>query len=450
MATLLVRNAEMLVTMDAGRREIAGGGIFARDGVIEVVGADDVLPQEADRVIDVGGMLVLPGLVNTHHHFFQSLTRALPAAQDAGLFDWLVTQYPIWARLDGEAIYASARTVLAELALSGCTTASDHLYLFPNGARLDDEIRAAREIGVRLHACRGSMSLGESEGGLPPDAVIEDEEEILRDCQRVYEEFHEPERYGMVRIVIAPCAPFNVSEDLMRRSVEFARERGLTLHTHVAETLDEEAYCLQHTGMRPVAYMHSLGWTGPDVWWAHVVWTNPEEVALLAETRTGVAHCPSSNMRLGSGVAPIREYLDAGVRVGLAVDGSASNDSSHLFSEARQALLLQRVSKGVGALSAREALEMATLGGAAVLGRDDIGALAPGMAADLIGVRLDRLDYAGAQTDPVAAPLFCRPPTVDLSVINGRVIVEDGELLTADVGEIVARHNALSRRLVTG
>ena len=231
MATLLVRNAEMLVTMDAGRREIAGGGIFARDGVIEVVGADDVLPQEADRVIDAGGMLVLPGLVNTHHHFFQSLTRALPAAQDAGLFDWLVTQYPIWARLDGEAIYASARTVLAELALSGCTTASDHLYLFPNGARLDDEIRAAREIGVRLHACRGSMSLGESEGGLPPDAVIEDEEEILRDCQRVYEEFHEPERYGMVRIVIAPCAPFNVSEDLMRRSVEFARERGLTLHT---------------------------------------------------------------------------------------------------------------------------------------------------------------------------------------------------------------------------
>ncbi len=450
MATLLVRNAQMLVTMDAQRREIAGGGVWVRDGVIEAVGPASELPAEADRVIDADGMLVLPGLVNTHHHFFQSLTRALPAAQDAGLFDWLRTQYPIWARLDGEAIYTSARTVLAELALSGCTTACDHLYLFPNGARLDDEIRAAQELGVRLHACRGSMSLGESEGGLPPDTVVEDEEDVLQDCQRVYEAFHEPERYGMVRIVIAPCAPFNVSEDLMRRSVAFARERGLTLHTHVAETLDEEEYCLEHTGMRPVAYMHSLGWTGPDVWWAHVVWTNPEEVALLAETRTGVAHCPSSNMRLGSGVAPIREYLDAGVRVGLAVDGSASNDSSHLFAEARQALLLQRVSKGVDALSAREALEMATLGGAAVLGRDDIGALAPGMAADLIGVRLDRLDYAGAQADPAAAPVFCRPPTVDLSIINGRVVVEDGELRTADVDEIVARHNALSRALVAG
>lgn len=447
MPTLLVRHAQVLVTMDGARREIADGALLARDGAIVAVGPTDALPATADRVIDATSMVILPGLVNTHHHFFQSLTRALPAAQDAGLFTWLRTHYPLWARLDAEAIGASARLVLAELVLSGCTTACDHLYLFPNGATLDDEIAAARELGVRLHACRGSMSLGKSKGGLPPDSIVEGEEAVLRDCQRVYEAFHEPQRYGMVRIVIAPCAPFNVTEGLMRRSAEFARQRGLTLHTHVAETRDEEAYCLRRTGMRPVAYMHSLGWTGPDVWWAHVVWTNPEEIALLAETGTGVAHCPSSNMRLGSGVAPVRAYLGAGVRVGLAVDGSASNDSSHMFAEARQALLLQRVQGGVAALNARQALEMATLGGAAVLGRDDIGALAPGMAADLIGVRTDRLWAAGAGADPVAALLFCRPPEVDLSVIAGRVVVEEGALCTADVGELVARHNAISRRL---
>ncbi len=448
MTTTLVRDARVLVTMDAERREIPGGGVLLSDGVIAAVGPTSQLPATADRVIDAHDMVILPGLVNTHHHFFQSLTRALPAAQDVGLFSWLRTHYPIWARIDGEAVRVSTRLVLAELVLSGCTTACDHLYLYPNGATLDDEISAARELGVRLHACRGSMSLGKSRGGLPPDSVVEDEDAILRDCQRVYEAYHEPARYGMVRIVIAPCAPFNVSEDLMRRSAEFARERGLTLHTHVAETLDEEEYCLRRTGLRPVAYMHSLGWTGPEVWWAHVVWTNVDEIALLAETGTGVAHCPSSNMRLGSGVAPIRAYRDAGVRVGLAVDGSASNDSSHLFAEARLAMLLQRVHTGVAALSAREALEIATIGGAAVLGRDDIGALAPGMAADLIGVRTDSLWTAGAGADPVAALLFCRPPEVDLSIINGRVVVEGGQLRTADLGELVARQNAVAERLL--
>jgi len=450
MTTILVRHARVLVTMDAERREIPDGAVLVHDGVIAAVGASDDLPADADRVIDARNMMILPGLVNTHHHFFQSLTRALPAAQDAGLFQWLRTHYPVWARMDAEAIRVSTRLVLAELALSGCTTACDHLYLYPNGAALDDEILAAREIGVRLHACRGSMSMGRSRGGLPPDAVVEDEEAVLRDCERVWGTFHEPQRYGMVRIVIAPCAPFNVSEHLMRRSAEFARQRGLTLHTHVAETLDEEAFCLRRTGMRPVPYMHSLGWTGRDVWWAHVVWTRPEEVALLAETGTGVAHCPSSNMRLGSGIAPIRAYRDAGVRVGLGVDGSASNDSSHLFAEARQAFLLQRVGGGAGALSAREALEIATLGGAAVLGRDDIGALAPGMAADLIGVRSDRVWTAGAGADPVAALVLCRPPEVDLSIINGRVVVEGGTLQTADLGELAARQNAVSERLVNG
>jgi len=448
-STLLVRHAKVLVTMDADRREIPDGALYVRDGVIEQVGVTGDLPARADRVIDVRGMVVYPGLVNTHHHLFQSLTRTLPAAQNTGLFGWLSTHYPIWARLDGEAIYVSAKLALTELILSGCTTASDHLYLFPNGALLDDEIRAARELGIRFHPCRGSMSLGQSRGGLPPDSLVEDENDILRDCERVYETFHEPERFGMVRLVIAPCAPFNVSEDLMRRSVAFARGRGLQLHTHVAETRNEEAYCLKRTGLRPVAYMHDLGWTGPDVWWAHVVWPSDDEIALMAETGTGVAHCPSSNMRLGSGIAPIRRYLDSGVRVGLAVDGSASNDSSHMFAEARMALLLQRVTKGADALTAREVLEMATLGGAAVMGRDDIGALEPGRAADLVGVRMDCPAYAGAQ-DVVAAPVLCTPPQVDLSIINGRVVVEDGRLLTADVAELVARHNRIARNLIDG
>jgi cytosine/adenosine deaminase-related metal-dependent hydrolase len=323
--------------------------------------------------------------------------------------------------------------------------------LFPNGARLDDEIRAAQEIGIRFHPCRGSMSLGESEGGLPPDSIVEhDEDDILADCRRVLETYHQPGPYGMCRIAIAPCAPFNVSEGLMRRSAELARAYGVRLHTHVAETLDEEAYCQKRVGMRPIRYMQSLDWLGPDVWWAHVVWPNAEELALLAETHTGVAHCPSSNMRLGSGIAPIREYLAAGVPVGLAVDGSASNDSGHMLAEARQALLLQRVTKGADALTARQALELATLGGAAVLGRDDIGALAPGMAADLVAFDLTSLDLAGAQADPLAALPFCAPQKADLAVVNGRVLVEGGALLGLDVAQLADQHNALSAKLLRG
>lgn len=448
MGTLLVRNARLLVTMDAQRREIENGALLVRDGVIEQVGSTEALPSIADRVIDASDQVVLPGLVNTHHHLFQSLTRALPGAQNAKLFTWLRTLYPIWAHIGPEAIYVSAKLALCELLLSGCTTVSDHLYLYPNGAQLDDEIRAARELGVRFHPSRGSMSVGRSQGGLPPDSIVEDEDTILKDSQRVIEVYHEPQRYGMCRIVIAPCAPFNVSEALMRRSAEMARAYHLQLHTHVAETLDEEAYCLKRVGLRPVAYMHKLGWTGPDVWWAHAVWPNQDEIALMADTGTGVAHCPSSNMRLGSGIAPIREYLDAGVRVGLAVDGSASNDSSHMMAEARLALLLQRVNKGADALNAREALELATLGGARVLGRDDIGALAPGMAADLIGVDLNRYDLAGAQADPLAALVFCTPPTVEFSVINGRVVVEHGALVDVDLAALAAQHNHISRNLL--
>lgn len=448
MGTLLIRNARVLVTMDADRREIADGALLARDHIIAWVGRSDEAPAQADTVIDATDMVVLPGLINTHHHFFQSLTRAMPGAQDAGLFDWLRTLYRIWPGLDDEAIYVSAKLALCELLLSGCTTASDNLYLYPNGARIDDEIRAAQELGMRFHPTRGSMSVGESEGGLPPDALVEqDEDAILADCRRVIETYHDSERYAMCRVAVAPCAPFNVSEGLMRASAELARAYGVRLHTHLAETLDEEAYCLERVGMRPVAYMQELGWLGPDVWWAHAVWPNAAEIALLAETGTGVAHCPGSNMRLGSGIAPVRAYRDAGVAVGLAVDGSASNDGGNLLAEARQAMLLQRVAHGADALGAREALELATLGGAAVLGRDDIGVLAPGMAADLIAYDMNRLEYAGAQADPVAALVLCAPTPAVHAVIGGRTVVRDGELLGVDLAALIARHNALSRAL---
>jgi len=448
MSTLLLKNAALLITMDEKRSRIEQGGFFVRDNVIEMVGPSSELPQEADRVIDASGMVVLPGLVNTHHHLYQTLTRALLAVQDVELFDWLVTLYPIWAELTAEAVYVSAQIGLAELMLSGCTTANDHLYIYPNDVILDAEIRAAQELGMRFHPCRGSMSLGKSKGGLPPDRVVQTEEEIMSDCQRVVDTYHDPDAYSMCRIVIAPCSPFSVTEELMRQSAIWARQQGLTLHTHVAETLDEEEFCLQKVGLRPVEYMQELGWVGEDVWYAHAIYLSEEEMDLLAETGTGVAHCPTSNMRLGSGIAPIREMLDRGVKVGLAVDGSASNDSSHMLAEARMAMLLQRVQKGAGALSAQEALEMATLRGAAVLGRDDIGSLAPGKAADFIAIHLDRLEYAGAGHDPLGALLFCRPVNVDLSVINGRVVVQKGHIVGFDLERAIARQNEISQEML--
>jgi len=449
MATLLVKDARLLATMDEERRCIPGGSVLVRDNVIEAVGPGRRLPPGADRVIDASGMVVLPGLVNTHHHLYQTLTRALPAVQNAALFDWLVYLYRVWAELTAEAVYTSALVGLAELLLTGCTTTSDHLYLVPNDASHDDEIRAARELGIRFHPCRGSMSLGRSEGGLPPDSVVQTEDEIIADCERLVGAYHDPQPYSMLRVALAPCSPFSVTGESMQRSAAWARERGLALHTHVAETADEERFCLERFGCRPVEYMRRLGWLGPDVWYAHAVHLNREEIALLAESATGVAHCPSSNMRLGSGIAPIREMLDARVRVGLAVDGSASNDSSHMLAEARMALLLQRVAKGASALSADEALEMATLGGARVLGRDDIGSLAPGKAADLIGIQLDRLEYAGAAChDPLAALVLCTPPTVDLSIVNGRVVVEDGRIPGLDLERLIARQNELASQMV--
>ena len=448
MSTLLLKDVALLITMDEKRSRIEQGGLFVRDNVIEMVGPSSELPQEADRVIDASKMVVLPGLVNTHHHLYQTLTRALLAVQDVELFDWLVTLYSIWAELTAEAVYVSAQIGLAELMLSGCTTANDHLYIYPNDVTLDAEIRAAQELGIRFHPCRGSMSLGKSKGGLPPDRVVQTEEEIMADCQRVVDTYHDTDPYSMCRIVIAPCSPFSVTEELMRQSAIWARQQGLTLHTHVAETLDEEEFCLQKVGLRPVEYMQELGWVGEDVWYAHAIYLSEEEMDLLAETGTGVAHCPTSNMRLGSGIAPIREMLDRGVKVGLAVDGSASNDSSHMLAEARMAMLLQRVQKGAGALSAQEALEMATLGGAAVLGRDDIGSLSPGKAADFIAINLDRLEYAGAGHDPLGALLFCRPVNIDLSVINGRVVVQEGHIVGFDLERAIARQNEISQEML--
>jgi 8-oxoguanine deaminase len=475
MSTLLVKNITVLATMDDERGEISDGALFIRDNVVEQVGPTAELPQTADEVLDLRDHVVIPGLVNTHHHLYQTLTRVL--AQDDELFTWLKTLYPIWAGLTDEGVYVSTVTGLAELVLSGCTTSSDHLYIFPNDSTLDSQIRAAQDVGVRFHAARGSMSLGESKGGLPPDRVTEDEAEILKDSQRLIETYHDGSRQAMIRVVLAPCSPFSVTADLMRESADLARVYGVRLHTHLAETVEEEAFCLETFGLRPVAYVESLGWAGQDVWHAHCVHMNQAEIELFSRSGTGVAHCPSSNMRLASGIAPLVAWQKHGVNVGLGVDGSASNDGGHLLDEARRAMLLQRVAPmtdpgakltsqtvtGLGgrrrlsplpgfaaAQSARQALFLATRGGAAVLGRDDIGYLAPGMSADFVAFNLNRVAFAGARHDPVAALVFCRPGGVDLAVINGRTVVSEGRLTTVDLVPHLEHHNRLSRALIRG
>ena len=451
MATLLVRNASLLVTMDAQRREIASGAVYARDGVIEAVGPSAELPATADVVIDAGDQIVIPGLVNTHHHMVQTLTRVLPAAQDNELFGWLQALYPVWARLTPEMAFTSTQLACAELLLSGCTTSSDHLYIYPNGTRLDDTLQAAAEIGIRFHAARGSMSVGESAGGLPPDGVVEDEAAILKDTLRLIETFHDPARCAMQRIVVAPCSPFSVSRELMRDAALLARSfggsHGVSLHTHLAENDKDIAYTREQFGCTPAEYAEALGWLGPDVWHAHCVKLDAAGIALFASTGTGVAHCPGSNMRLGSGAAPIRAMRDAGVPVAIAVDGSASNDSGHLLGELRLGLLLQRVARGATAMSAREMLEIGTLGGASVLGRDDIGALAPGMAMDLASFPLNEVGLAGAQHDPLAALLFCHVPRLQHSVVHGRVLVRDGELTRVALPALLQRQRRLAAAL---
>ncbi|MDP9110918.1 MAG: 8-oxoguanine deaminase [Candidatus Eremiobacteraeota bacterium] len=448
---MLLQNAAYVATFDDGGAEYQNASVFIRDNVIEAVGPSNILPKTADTLLNAANSILLPGLVNTHHHFYQTLTRNVPGTQDAALFDWLKLLYPLWARLTPESIRVSTATAIAELMRSGCTTSADQTYIWPNGSQLDDQIAVAREMGFRFHAGRGSMSLGQSRGGLPPDLLVENEADILRDSQRVIEQYHDSSRYAMTRVVLAPCSPFSVSPELMKASIALARASGVHVHTHLAETLDEERFCLETFHRRPIELAEDLGWIGDDVWHAHVVHPSRDECVRLGETRTGVAHCPSSNMRLGSGVAPLGALAQAGARVALGVDGSASNDSSNMLEEARQAMLLQRVICGPGALSAREALRLATRGGASVLGRDDIGALAPGMAADIIGYRLDTLDLSGgAVHDPVAALLFCRPPSVDFSIINGKVRIKDGEFVDFDLARHIVHHNELARSLVRG
>ena len=464
--TLLIRNAHCIATMDGDRRELRDASLLVRGHRIEAVGPAPDLPAEADEVIDARQHLVVPGLVNTHHHMYQSLTRAIPAVQDAELFAWLQGLYPIWANLTPEMVEVSTQVAMAELLLSGCTTSSDHLYIYPNGIRLDDSIRAAQAIGMRFTASRGSMSVGRSQGGLPPDAVVEHEEAILQDSQRLIEQWHDASHGAMVQVALAPCSPFSVSRDLMRETARLARHHGVRLHTHLAENDHDVAYSLEKFGCTPAQYARDLGWLGQDVWHAHCVKLDDEGIHLFAASRTGVAHCPCSNMRLASGIAPVRRMVDAGVPVGLGVDGSASNDAAHLVNEARQAMLLARVGRalrppmqregrtffgcdlGPAEMTARNALELATRGGAQVLGRSDIGHLAPGLCADLALFRLDTLAMAGgAVHDPVAALLLCASPQADEVVVNGRRVVREGRLATLELEPLLERHNRLAREL---
>ncbi len=477
MTTLLICNALCIATLDDTRRELRNASIYIEGHRIIAIAAAEELAHHAataDEVIDARGHLVTPGLVNTHHHMYQSLTRAIPQTQDAELFGWLRGLYPIWAGLTPDMVYTSTQVAMAELLMSGCTTSSDHLYIYPNGVRLDDSIAAAQAIGMRFVATRGSMSVGQSQGGLPPDAVVEREDAILRDSQRLIEHYHQSEHGAMVNIALAPCSPFSVSRDLMRVSAELARSytgQGVRLHTHLAENDHDLAYSREKFGCTPTQYAQDLGWLGPDVWHAHCVKLDDEGISLFAASRTGVAHCPCSNMRLASGIAPVRRMLDAGVPVGLGVDGSASNDAAHMVNEARQALLLARVGRalqppetrtaadgsrrtffgcdlGPAEMTARNALELATRGGAEVLGRPDIGHLAVGMCADLALFDLRTLGFAGgAVHDPVGALLFCASPQAAYTIVQGRVVVQQGQLTTVDLGPLVERHNGMAVQL---
>lgn len=465
MKSLLAKNAEVLVTMDDKRRELKNAGLYAEDGVIKQVGPTEELPNTADVVLNLSGQIVLPGLVNTHHHLNQTLVRNLPAAQNNNLFPWLRAQYRIWAGTTPEASRVSTLIGLAELALSGCTTVFDHSYIFKSGNTVDCQIEAAKEIGVRFHASRGSMSLGESKGGLPPDDCVEEEDFILRDSQRVIEQYHDPSPGAMTRIVLAPCSPFSVSSDLLKETAALARSLKAMLHTHLCETFDEERYTLERFQLRPVDWMETVNWLADDVWFAHGIHVDDAEIGKFARKGCGVAHCPSSNMRLASGIAPVKQYMAAGVKVGLGVDGSSSNDSSHMLQEVRQAMLLARLRMGllppegprkysllsqshplrvVEWMTAREALELATIGGAKVIGRDDIGTLEPGKCADFFSIDLHTVDYAGALHDPVAATVFCAPQKARYTVINGRVVVENREVATVDMGPVIEEHNRWS------
>ncbi len=443
MSEYVIKGAQTIVTMNPSRDELIAHDIRIKDGVIAEIGPD----LTGGETVHAANGVITPGLVNTHHHLFQSMTRAVPGGQDALLFGWLQSLYPIWSKMGPEHMFAAAQVGLAELALSGCTMSSDHMYLFPNGSTLDDSIEAARSVGLRFHATRGAMSIGESDGGLPPDMLVEVESYILKDSIRVVDRFHDPKDGAMVRVGLAPCSPFSVSRELMRDSADLARDKGVYLHTHLAENDEDIKYSLENFGCLPGQYAEDLGWTGDDVWHAHCVKLEKSEIDLFARTGTGVAHCPCSNCRLGSGIAPVREMCDAGVNVGLGVDGSASNDAAHLLSEARQALLLQRVKNGADAMSARETLEIATLGGAKVLGREDCGSIEVGKRADMAIWDLGNVSASG-NWDPVAALVLTGPHSVRDLFVEGRQIVRDGQLTTIDLGRAVERHNDLAKTLM--
>lgn len=454
MASLLIRNIDTLVTMDPQRRVLRRVDVRMKDGRIAEIGpqlAPGTDPSE--RVLDGSRCVAYPGFVNTHHHLYQTLTRNIPKVQNAKLFDWLIGLYEVWRELGPEAVEVSTQVGLGELLLSGCTTTTDHFYVFPKTAPqefLDVEIETARKMGVRFHPTRGSMSRGRSQGGLPPDDVVQSPDEILRDSERLIAKYHDPKPFSMCRIVLAPCSPFSVTPELLRETSEYARKQKVRLHTHLCETKDEEAYCLEKLGMRPLEFMEETGWVGPDVWYAHGIYFNDDEIRKLAATRTGVAHCPVSNLRLGSGIARIPEMLSAGVPVGLAVDGSASNDSSNFVREMQMALLVHRVGTAVDAMPPQKVLEMATLGGAAVLGQPEIGSIEVGKAADMALFRLDRLDYAGAMADPASALIFCGAgPRAEYTIVAGEVRVEKGRLVGLDEEEIVERANRISEQMLT-
>jgi cytosine/adenosine deaminase-related metal-dependent hydrolase len=470
MTTLLIHNAHTIATLNDAGDELRNASIFIRNHVIEAIGPASDLPQTADKVINAANHVVIPGMVNTHHHMSQSLTRAIPGVQNAELFSWLTGLYPIWAGLQPDMIYASTQTAMAELLLSGCTTSSDHLYIYPNGVKLDDCIAAAQEIGMRFVATRGSMSVGQSKGGLPPDRVVEQEDAILKDTQRLIETYHDASHGAMTQVAVAPCSPFSVSQDLMRLSAEMARHYGVRLHTHLAENDHDIAYSLEKFNRSPTQYAEDLGWLGHDVWHAHCVKLDDEGISLFAATRTGIAHCPCSNMRLASGIAPIRKMMEAGVPVGLGVDGSASNDAAHMVNEARQAMLLARLRKSLEGpqvtsdgktvfgcdtapmeMTARDALRLATRGGAEVLGRQDIGQLSVGYCADLALFDLRSLSFAGgAVHDAIGSLMLCASAPAAYTVVNGQVVVSEGQLTRVELGRVIERHNQYAVQLATG
>jgi cytosine/adenosine deaminase-related metal-dependent hydrolase len=448
---LKIEKIHTLVTVDDEYRVLHDVDVLVEGDKISAVGADLPTPPNA-RVLDGRWCVAYPGFVNTHHHFYQTLTRNIPAVQNAKLFDWLLWLYEVWRGLHPEAVRVSTQIALGELLLSGCTTSTDHFYVFPSTAPqefLDVEIDTARDIGVRFHPTRGSMSLGRSQGGLPPDDVTQSWEDILADCDRLIAKYHDPKPFAMTRIVLAPCSPFSVTRESLAETATFAREKNVFMHTHLCETHDEQDFCLEKIGMRPLEYMESVGWVGPDVWYAHGIWFTPEEIKRLGQMNCGVAHCPVSNLRLGSGICHVPALLEAGVRVGIAVDGSASNDSSNLLKEMQTALLVHRVGTGVTEMPPQQVIRMATRGGAEILGQPEIGQVKPGMAADLALFRLDSIDFAGAMSDPAHALLFCgSAPRAEYTIVAGRVLVEKGRLTGWDEQAVFHAANALTADLL--